>query len=203
MVRIELVELFDNFLLHEGAKSAEIIEAYASLGMRPSAEYMAVLEFTNGGEGFIGQNYLRLYSTKELLAFNQAYQVSRFVPGLIIFGSTGYGEAYAFDTRHTPAKIVKVPFIPLDADLVEPLYADFGAFLHALFEVRASNKSTTRPEINMETVGKEAHQRHPLAHGGNPADPANTVMVPTKDHAEICVFWNDVWQRKKPKTKHS
>lgn len=202
MARIELAELFDNFLLQDGADSAETIEVYASLGMRPSVEYVAVLGFTNGGEGFIGQNYLRLYSTEEVITFNQAYQVNRFVPGLIIFGSTGYGEAYAFDTRHSPATIVKVPFIPFDAELVEPLYADFGAFLQALFELKVGDKSAARPEINMEAVGKEAHQRHPLAHGGDPTDPANTVMVPTKDHAKICAFWNRVWQSQKSKTKH-
>lgn len=70
---MELAKVFDNFLLQKGAKSAEIIGSCTALEMRPSAEYVAVLEFTNGGEGFVGQNYLRLYSTKELLVVNRAY----------------------------------------------------------------------------------------------------------------------------------
>jgi SMI1/KNR4 family protein SUKH-1 len=189
--------LFGNFLRKPGAKHEEALRVCSALGLRPPADYLAALAFTNGGEGFIGQVYFRLYSTEELLSLNRAYHVSRFTPGLVIFGSTGEGEAYAFDTRQTPAGLVKVPFIPLDFEFAEFIGNDFSVFLLTLAEADHGAEALGQPQIDMSAVGKEAHQRAPLAFGGDPVDPQNTVLVPSEPHAQICTFWNDVWQSKK------
>ncbi len=190
-------QLFSNFLRRPGANHDDIQRACSALDLQPPADYLAALEFTNGGEGFIGSAYFRFYSMEELLSLNHTYQVSRFTPGLVIFGSTGQGEAYAWDTRQARLGIVQVPFSPLDVAYAELVGNDFSAFLLALAETVNGSDSTDRPEIDLSAVGKEVHQRTPIAFGGDPLDPQNIVRVPCMAHAEICTFWNDVYQSKK------
>jgi hypothetical protein len=56
----------------------------------------------NGGEGFIGENYLRAWPVEDLIQSNKDYRVDEAAPGLFLFGSSGGGEAFAFDTRSAP-----------------------------------------------------------------------------------------------------
>src|SRR5262245_33039937 len=107
-------KLLCNFIKKPGAEEKDVLRACATLGFNPPTDYLDALQFTNGGEGFIQQSYFRLYSIEELLSLNEAYQVKRFAPGFVIFGSNGSGEAFGFDTRQSPLEIVQIPFIPMD-----------------------------------------------------------------------------------------
>ena len=59
--------------------------------------YMAFLERTNGGEGFIGNRYVQLWRAEDLIEVNREYKTAEFFPNLFLIGSDGGGEAYAFD----------------------------------------------------------------------------------------------------------
>ena len=84
---------------------------------------MEFLRKSNGAEGFLGQNYLQLWKAEELKECNDGYEVQRFAPALLLIGSDGGGEAYGFDVRGNPWKVVQVPF----TDLGDPRYtADQG-----------------------------------------------------------------------------
>jgi len=72
--------------------------------------YVQFLRQMNGGEGFIGNEYIILWPVEQLLTMNAAYEVSEYAPDLFLFGSNGGGEAYAFDKRSNQA-IVIVPFV--------------------------------------------------------------------------------------------
>jgi hypothetical protein len=72
---------------------------------------MSNFERMNGGDGFVGENYLMVWPVEELIKSNKDYRVAEAAPGLFVFGSSGGGEAFAFDTRVTPPGIVTVPFI--------------------------------------------------------------------------------------------
>lgn len=188
-------QFFTNYLTRPGADRAAVLQAGAALGFEPPGDYIAALTYTDGGEGFVGQQYLRLYSVAELVELNAAYRVSAFAPGLFVIGSNGSSEAYGFDTRTVPAPVVQVPFIPLDFQ-----YADVrgDTFLGFLSNLAGTDPLTGSPAplINMEAVGKEAHFRQPLVFNGSPTDPGNQVLVPSEAHAEICVFWNGVYMEK-------
>jgi hypothetical protein len=43
-------------------------------------EYMAFIEHTNGGQGFIGERYVRLWSVEELIEMNRSYNAAQFFP---------------------------------------------------------------------------------------------------------------------------
>jgi len=66
-----------------------IAEAEESVGRKLPATYGQFLAVHDGGEGFVGENYLILWSIVELASANRDYQVEEWVPGLLLFGSNG------------------------------------------------------------------------------------------------------------------
>jgi hypothetical protein len=95
----QLERLFSNFIKKPGAEKRDAPRACTAFKLNPPTDYLDVLHFSTDGEGLIQQSYLRLYSIEALISLNEAYQVIRFAPGLVIFGSNGSGEAFGFDTR--------------------------------------------------------------------------------------------------------
>src|SRR2546429_282348 len=86
----------------------------ASLGTRYAwpPQYLELLAFMDGGEGFIGENHVRIFAHKDPVWLNEATALREIRDGLFIFGSTGGGEGFAFD-QQAGNRIVQVPFIPL------------------------------------------------------------------------------------------
>jgi hypothetical protein len=113
---IRLKKLLDRFQKGPPGDAHEIeaFERDAAISLPP--EYREFLRYTNAGEGFVGPNsYAMLWKIGELLRFNREYQVQEYAPGLLLFGSSGGGEACAFDLgpgeRHA---VVAVPFVGMD-----------------------------------------------------------------------------------------
>jgi len=70
---------------------------------------------TNGASGFAGESlYAIFWQVQELFALNQAYRVEERVPHLCLFGSTGGGEALAFDKTVPSPSVLLIPFVPMD-----------------------------------------------------------------------------------------
>jgi SMI1 / KNR4 family (SUKH-1) len=111
----------------------EQIAAFSTAsGLTLPLDYTAFLKQTNGGEGLVGPNaYLILFAVHELASLNKAYQVEDYVPGLLVFGSDGGGEAFAFNTRNN-MRVVRVPFVGMDTSTVEPLADTFTTFIEYL-----------------------------------------------------------------------
>jgi cell wall assembly regulator SMI1 len=87
----------------------------------------------NGGEGWVGDGgYLILWKLDQLASLNAAYETQTYAPGLLIFGSSGGGDAYAFDLRLSPTMYVEVPFVGMDLEMVEPVADSFDGFLAAI-----------------------------------------------------------------------
>jgi SMI1 / KNR4 family (SUKH-1) len=95
-------------------------------------QYKAFMSQRDGGEGFIGKRYLVLWRVEELIEFNQGYESNEYAPGLLLFGSNGGGEAFAFDLRDPSLPIRMVPFIGMslhDAVLIADTFNNFLARL--------------------------------------------------------------------------
>ena len=150
-------------------------------------EYLAAAAEFGGREGFLGDTYLRLYRLNELIALNVSYAVPAWLPQVVVFGSNGIGEAFAFQLGE--AAVIQVPFLPLSSEYIEQKGKDFTDFLRKLASAGESI------EQNPDTVGMEIHDKHPICLGGSPTDPENKVIVPAAKHAEICSFWNKVYSR--------
>jgi hypothetical protein len=103
-----------------------VVEALSSrLKVPLPRDYLDFLRQHNGGEGFVGDNYIILWKAEELADFNREYEVGKYAPGIVLFGSDGGGEGYGFDTRSAAMPIVCVPFIGMDLRYATPVAKNF------------------------------------------------------------------------------
>jgi SMI1 / KNR4 family (SUKH-1) len=106
-----MVTNLNNLDRRTGATELLISESEREMGLKLPDDYLAFLETSNGGEGFVANSYVMLWKVKELSSMNRSYETEIYAPDLLIFGSDGGGEAYRFDTRELPWRIVRVPFV--------------------------------------------------------------------------------------------
>lgn len=121
-----MLEQFDA----NGPSTDETMDAVEKhFGCLLPAQYKRFMSAYGGGEGFIGRQYVILWKTSELIEFNRDYEVAKYAPELLLFGSNGGGEAFAFDIRGTEGmKIRIVPFIGMslrDAKLIAETFENF------------------------------------------------------------------------------
>lgn len=121
-------------ILRDGANELSIKNAQRELHWNFPTIYKDFLLKYDGGEGFVGDNYVILWASNEIAQFNNDYQVQQYAPGLVLFGSNGAGEGYAFDARVLDAPIVQVPFIGMELSYAEPIALDFDEFFVKLAE---------------------------------------------------------------------
>ena len=156
-------------------------------------EIYEFLRLCNGGEGFIGEEFYRLYSVEQLLSLNPAYGVDEFMPGFVLIGSNGGGESYLLDARHTPAPVFRIPFIPMIEAYGSQMALSVSVWQQGLAAISPAMSIIHTP--SSRTFGKEIHEINPIVFGGSPTDPKNRALVPLEQHAEIVVWWNRTFRR--------
>ncbi len=98
---------------------------FDQLGVSLPSDYLDFLRQHNGGEGFIGDNYIIFWRAEELADFNLEYEVNKYAPGILLFGSDGGGEGYGFDTQTKGMPIVRIPFIGMQRRYATPIAKNF------------------------------------------------------------------------------
>jgi len=131
---VDMNRYLNHFQCRAAATDVAIGNSEKQLSVKLPGEYVAFLKLANGGEGFLGKQYAILWAAEELAKMNEGYEVQKYAPGLLIFGSNGGGEAYGFDTRTYPHQIVQVPFVGMDWSYAKSLGESFGEFLKHLYE---------------------------------------------------------------------
>lgn len=96
--------------------------------------YLEFLKTHDGGEGFIGDNYIIFWKAEELVDFNREYEVETDAPGIFLFGSSGGGEAYGFDMWDVAMPVVMIPFIGMDRQYAILVAADLPDLFAQLAE---------------------------------------------------------------------
>ncbi len=124
---------FQMFNLEDPATLQAIEDFQLKAGFALPGAYAEFLKSSNGGWGEIGEHYLQLWPVEELLARNEGYDVAECAPGLLLFGSDGGGEAFAFDRQRPGQPVVMVPFIPLDRSDAIDIAPGFDEFLDRLY----------------------------------------------------------------------
>ena len=121
--------------LEPPANDEKIYEIQQILNFVFPDDYQSFMKHSNGAEGMVGDNaYLQLWSLDNLAEYNEGYEVSEYLPGLILIGSDGGGEAYAYDNRYDHKPIVQVPFISINFDGLIKCADRFEGFLKYLYE---------------------------------------------------------------------
>lgn len=106
-----------------------------SLGFSLPRSYIEFLKVHNGGEGFIGENYIILWRAEELTDFNREYEVTTYAPGIFLFASDGGGEGYGFDREDAAMPIVHIPFIGMKWQYAETVARDLPELFARLAEI--------------------------------------------------------------------
>lgn len=128
-----IAHLTNNLYLGPRAPGGLLEEVQRKLRIVFPQEYVCFVTESNGAEGFIGNSYLALWPLEEIILLNEAAEVSKFAPGLLLFGSDGGDTAYAFDTRSDAMTIVELPFIGMGLEATKPCGDTFTEFLEYLY----------------------------------------------------------------------
>lgn len=97
-------------------------------------DYVAFLCLSNGGEGFIGENYVSFWRCEDIALLNKDYGIQEYLSeNFIAFGSDGGGECFAFDySCPENPKIVNFAFGNLDISDLRHLAGTFTEFVELL-----------------------------------------------------------------------
>jgi hypothetical protein len=175
-----------------GASPESLARLALELGRVLPSEYLDLLREMNGGEGFLAETYLRLYSGDQVAALNRAYAVAEWLPGHVLIGSDGGGMAYLLTPDDA---IAEVPFIPMDARYMTRRIQDLVTFLQPV------PLGSDPPRPNPACIGKEIHEVQPVLFGGDPCDPGNKVTLSQEGHALVVVWWNRKFHESAPQAE--
>lgn len=104
-----------------------VLEALSSeLKVPLPISYLDFLSIHNGGEGFVGNKYIIIWKAEEVARFNIEYEVDVYAPDIVLFGSSGGGEGYGFDTRNSGMPVIKIPFVGMGREYAEHVADDFS-----------------------------------------------------------------------------
>jgi len=132
-----LAARFEGFEGAAGASPEAVAKVEDTFARRlPDALRDIVLE-ADGLGGVIGGHELNIWSTEQIVAFNQANEVQKYYPALLMFGSDGGGETYTLDYRTDPPSVVLVAAIGFDYKSAIPIGTDFISFLDRMKDERS------------------------------------------------------------------
>jgi hypothetical protein len=135
---IPLETLLTDFSRMPGTTEQSLETVEKTLNIKLPDDYRRFVMQSNGGEGFIGKHYLILWKVEELAQFNCDYQVEDYAPGLLMFGSTGGGDGFAFDTKANPYRVTQVPFIGMSREDALLVANSFTRLLERMVETDGS-----------------------------------------------------------------
>lgn len=124
--------LLKEFVLNKTESKYIINNIINDTGIMLPKIYCEFFQKWNGGEGFVGENYLIIWKIEDVAKFNKEYEVDVRAPGIFLFGSSGGGEGYGFDTRVDGMPIVRIPFIGMDLRYVRFVARNFDDFFDKL-----------------------------------------------------------------------
>jgi hypothetical protein len=132
LLMISVKAIIDLLQKNEPATAAEMESFRSTCPVDLPKDYLEFVEYSNGAAGsFPNGNHIILWRIERLVERNRAYEVEDYAPGIFVFGSSGGGEAYGFDTRSSIA-VIPIPFVGMQLSEVEYLVPSFTEFLTAL-----------------------------------------------------------------------
>ncbi len=124
-------ELLKDFEFNDPASEDRIVALERTEGISLPNRYRDFLKMGNGGEGPVGEfGYANFWKVEEIAGFNRDYHVQEYLPGYLVIGSDGGGEAFAI--KRDDAVYVQVPFVGLSQEDCMVLGNSFEEFLNKL-----------------------------------------------------------------------
>src|SRR6266508_111426 len=119
---MSILSLFEAYApSHPGASEAELQAVEAHHGRFLPAALRELLRWSNGFRADMNRTFIDLWSTRELVEWNDASGLPRRLPGLLVVGTDGADSYYALDYRNNAR---------------EPALAKMSSIIHEWDEVR-------------------------------------------------------------------
>ena len=130
--------LAETRLVPEGAGEDRIAAAEEEMDCKLPLEVKDLLREHDGGEGTLGprKRPLQLWPLERIRAECEAQEVTRAVPGLLLFASDGGSEGYGWLPRLKRGKYGRISLLAAGAHEFEPLGDSLEELLRALAEDR-------------------------------------------------------------------
>ena len=135
IMSVSLDSLLTDFSRAPGTTEQVLETVEKTLGIKLPDDYRRFFIQSNGGEGFVGSHYVILWKVEELNQLNRDYQVGDYAPGFLLFGSSGGGDGFAFDTKITPYRVMQVPFIGMSREDAFFVAESFTRLLERMIEI--------------------------------------------------------------------
>lgn len=174
-------------LTRGGAPRRAIDRAEGDLGVALPLELATFLEQADAAEGFVGGAYLAMWPVESIADLNRKARIPEFAPDLVFFATDGGGEGFAF-TR-SGGEFVNVPMIGMRIIETISVGRTFKEFLAGI--AQRDQLTGPPPVVDRSRLGMIVHDVTPIIVGGNPTDPANKVLLPVAEYAEIVGWWNE------------
>ena len=82
---------------NHGVDSKDITVIEERLNAAFPQDYITLLKRSNGGEGYVGENYISLWKVEDLPALNEDYQIQKYLSEKFLgIGTDGGGICYGF-----------------------------------------------------------------------------------------------------------
>lgn len=144
-------------------------------------DWLAHMTRSGPAEGWRGGEYLILWPANLIPGLNEAYQVATHAPGRAIFASNGCDDAFAFDSRSEPHRIVRFFFVGMGDRTQQDEASTFAEFI----------KDFTPGDRRGVPADHEVSFIQPLVFGGPPDRVENRQVLARDQHVQIANFWND------------
>jgi hypothetical protein len=130
--------LTDVRLAPEGAAQERIAQAEQEMECKLPQDVKALLREHDGGEGTLGprKRPVELWSMDRIRAECEAQEVTRAVPGLVLFGSDGGSEGYGWLPRLPRGRYGRISVLAAGAHEFESLGDSLEELLRALAQDR-------------------------------------------------------------------
>jgi hypothetical protein len=124
-------DLLKGFEFNDPASEDQIAAFERTAGISLPRCYRDFLKMGNGGEGPVGEcGYARFWKIGEIADLNRDYHVQESLPGYLLIGSDGGGEAFAI--KRDEAVYVQVTFVGLSEEDCMSMGNGFEEFLSNL-----------------------------------------------------------------------
>jgi hypothetical protein len=86
------------------------------MDIRIPEDYTDFLMLSNVGEGFIGEQYVILWSVDEIKEANEGYEVQIYLANVILLGTNGGGDGIGVEWTDSKARYISVDLIGMEID---------------------------------------------------------------------------------------
>ena len=120
----------DNWSIIPPCSLRGIKKVMDEIGIECDLGYQEFLLWSDGGEGYIGYNYLSLWSLKTLLQLNKDYSIKKNLgDNYFVFGTDGGSNCYGFDFSNEGV-IFTSPLGDLVQEEITTLAKNFDEFIN-------------------------------------------------------------------------